>query len=293
MSAMKNTLNVMSVWPQWCQESTQILSRYCQQLNDINFFPVPDSDTGSNLLATCRTLCEHLHNGCDPTHATQETLRTSRGNSGTLLSAWFNALTRSLGNDGELTPEALHLGLFIAQEHAHATMIEPAEATMLTVMSDIARAPIATSHIEEHVFFLAECAYQSAASTRHVHGSADAGAVGLFLVINALSSVLNGKSIDETTTNDLFQIPAELLGEPDTPSDELRELLCEIALPLEKMMFLRSQLEVSGQSLAIAMIDQTEHIPHWRIHIHVKDPQQVKELLEQYGTVENLEILAL
>ena len=142
-------------------------------INALNVFPVPDGDTGTNMLLTLRSIVEAL-----PTNSTESAnsvsksvarsaLLGARGNSGLILAQYFKGLAEAIGDDTELTGEHFARSIRIASDSAYKALPNPVEGTMLTVYRECADiAEQAAAKNEELVSVLAEVAQEAIYSVR-------------------------------------------------------------------------------------------------------------------------------
>ncbi len=283
--------NFDHLWLPWMLQARQDLERYADQLNAMNVFPVADSDTGSNMLATISAACQS-----QPRAGVQAAYRQAQGNSGMILSAWLGALTTSLGPSAQLTPEALHLALWQAAAQARQSLEKPVEGTILAAMDAVAQAPL-LPELDQHLLHLAYRAAQAVAASEQLLAAAqaaatkDAGAAGFFLVMNALSLSYSGLGVSDQDYADLFKAadPSEQLK---TESDKGFELMCQLELEAALMAQLRADL-AGYDSLSVVCLGELEQgqVPtEWGIHLHTTKVEQALARIQAYGSPKNLRI---
>ena len=182
-----------------------------QALNDLNVFPVPDGDTGTNMSMTINAAAADLRKAEDPDLgkaakiAASAMLRGARGNSGVILSLLFRGLSKKLKGadhaDGVLWAEALQEGV----DAAYKAVMKPAEGTILTV-SRLAAAKAAEAAKENnHIEFVQEAAIAEAkvalANTTNQNpvlkkaGVVDAGGKGWLVALEAMLSSMQGEDV--------------------------------------------------------------------------------------------------
>src|ERR687894_913966 len=116
------------------------------RIDALNVYPVPDGDTGTNMLLTIESVLDEAsgsaYEGLEAatSAAARAALMGARGNSGVILSQMIRGGCEELATRGSLTAEAFAAALEGAQERAYSSVREPAEGTMLTVIKDAARA---------------------------------------------------------------------------------------------------------------------------------------------------------
>jgi fatty acid kinase len=196
------------------------------RINALNVYPVPDGDTGTNMLLTLESILEET---AEKTYETPEVasqagaraaLMGARGNSGVILSQMIRGACEVFATRTSLTAEAFAAALEGASDRAYVSVAQPVEGTMLTVIKDAARAARAALE-EENVDLQAviRAADQEAhASVRRTPelldvlreaGVVDAGGLGVAVVLDGIYSFVTGQEIKE---------PAQ--GEGGTPDLE-------------------------------------------------------------------------
>ena len=275
-----------------------------QVLNDLNVFPVPDGDTGTNMSMTINAAAADLRKLEDPSldkaasAAASAMLRGARGNSGVILSLLFRGISRKLKGheacDGVLWAEALQEGV----DAAYKAVMKPAEGTILTV-SRLAAAKAREAAKENNFLeFVQEAAIAEAkvalADTVNQNpvlkkaGVVDAGGKGWLLVLEAMLSSLQGNDVvipegyvaeevkeaadfDQFDTDDItFSYCTEFIidRENDKDPEELRAFLSEL-----------------GDSLVL--VDDEEII---KVHVHTNDPGKALSEGVKYGSFVTVKI---
>ena len=124
--------------------TTKALEANRDPINALNVFPVPDGDTGTNMLLTLRSIVEALPiNSNDSANSVAKSIARSallgaRGNSGLILAQYFKGLAKAIGDDTELTGEHFAKSIRIASDSAYNALPNPVEGTMLTVYRECA-----------------------------------------------------------------------------------------------------------------------------------------------------------
>ena len=184
-----------------------------QQINELNVFPVPDGDTGTNMGMTLSSAATELRKLSNPTltkvadTAASAMLRGARGNSGVILSLLFRGISKSLKGMEECDGAQLAAALTAGVEAAYKAVMKPAEGTILTVARVSAADALALSESETGFEAVLEAAAQSAsaalAETVHQNpvlekaGVVDAGGKGWVYVLETMLAVLRGAEIAE------------------------------------------------------------------------------------------------
>ena len=280
-----------------------------QDLNELNVFPVPDGDTGTNMSMTINAASADLRKAEDPELyaaskiAASAMLRGARGNSGVILSLLFRGLSRKLKGaqvcDGVLWAQALQEGV----DAAYKAVMKPAEGTILTVSRLAAAKAMEAAQENNHIEFVQEAAIAEAkvalADTVNQNpvlkkaGVVDAGGKGWLLVLEAMLLAMRGEDItapeasaetavkeqadfsDFNTEDITFSYCTEFIisRENDKDPDQLRAFLNEL-----------------GDSLVL--VDDEEII---KVHVHTNDPGAALHEAVNYGSfvtvkVENMRL---
>ena len=269
-----------------------------QQLNDLNVFPVPDGDTGTNMSMTINAAAGDLRKAEDPTLekaaaiTASAMLRGARGNSGVILSLLFRGLSRRLKGvetaDGVVWAEALQEGV----DAAYKAVMKPAEGTILTVSRLAAAAARKAAKENNHIEFVQEAAIAEAkvalANTVNQNpvlkkaGVVDAGGQGWLFVLEAMLSSLQGEDIvvPEGFNSEDTKEQADF-GDFDT--DDITFTYCtEFIIDRENDKDpepLRAFLDSLGDSLVL--VDDDEII---KVHVHTNDPGKALHEAMDYGS---------
>ena len=269
-----------------------------QGLNDLNVFPVPDGDTGTNMSMTINAAASDLRKAEDPSLdqaakiAASAMLRGARGNSGVILSLLFRGISKRLKGcreaDGTLWAEALQEGV----DAAYKAVMKPAEGTILTVArlaAAKARDAAMDNNFLEYVHQAAIAEAKAAlANTTNQNpvlkkaGVVDAGGKGWLVALEGMLSSLQGEDVivpegaasgevkeaanfDDFDTGDItFAYCTEFIidRETDLDPEKLREFLSSI-----------------GDSLVL--VDDDEII---KVHVHTNDPGKALHEAMDYGS---------
>ena len=273
-----------------------------QALNDLNVFPVPDGDTGTNMSMTINSAATDLRKTEDPTlekaaaTAASAMLRGARGNSGVILSLLMRGISKKLKGamdcDGVLWADALQEGV----DAAYKAVMKPAEGTILTV-ARLAAAKAKRAAEENNYFeYVHEAAIEEAkvalANTVNQNpvlkkaGVVDAGGKGWLVALEAMLCALRGEDIvapeggvevkeaasfDDFDTDDItFTYCTEFIisRENDNDPEKLREFLSSL-----------------GDSLVL--VDDEEII---KVHVHTNDPGKALHEAMDYGSFVTVKI---
>ena len=275
-----------------------------QQLNDLNVFPVPDGDTGTNMSMTINAAASDLRKVEDPNvdkaakTAASAMLRGARGNSGVILSLLFRGISKRLKGvdevDGTTWAEALQEGV----DAAYKAVMKPAEGTILTVArlaaakaSDAARENNFIEFVHEAALAEAKVALASTTDMNPVLKKAnvvDAGGKGWVFALEAMLSSMQG---DDVIVPEGFSgsETKEAANFDDFDTDEITFTYCtefiiqrENDLDPEK---LRDFLSSLGDSLVL--VDDEEII---KVHVHTNDPGKALHEAIDYGSFVTVKI---
>ena len=275
-----------------------------QQLNDLNVFPVPDGDTGTNMSMTINAAASDLRKTEDPTLekaaavAASAMLRGARGNSGVILSLLLRGISKKLKGaeiaDGVLWAEALQEGV----DAAYKAVMKPAEGTILTVARLAASKARSAAKENNHIEFVQEAALNEAkvalAGTTDMNpvlkkaGVVDAGGKGWVFALEAMLSALRGE--DVVVPEGMANAEAkESANFDDFDTEDITFTYCtefiiqrENDLDPEK---LRDFLSSLGDSLVL--VDDEEII---KVHVHTNDPGKALHEAIDYGSFVTVKI---
>ena len=275
-----------------------------QQLNELNVFPVPDGDTGTNMSMTINAAAADLRKaGEDITlekaaaTAASAMLRGARGNSGVILSLLFRGISKQLKGveecDGYMWAKALQAGV----DAAYKAVMKPAEGTILTV-SRLAAAKARTvsradNDVEKVQVVAVEEAKVALANTVNQNpvlkkaGVVDAGGKGWLIVLEAMLASMRGEDI--AVPEDMVTETKEQASFSDFSDEEITFTYCtefiidrENDLDPEK---LRDFLSSLGDSLML--VDDEEII---KVHVHTNDPGKALHEAIDYGSFVTVKI---
>lgn len=280
----------------WATRCCDALAAHRDEINSLNVFPVPDRDTGSNLLATMRAGLEAVRRGPDvvqnaPPGSTIAVLARgavlgARGNSGVILSQVLRGLAEPLlrrhPQDAPVWDgAALRAGLCNADELAALAVPEPVSGTVLTVLHAAARAAAAVpSHELEQVATVATAAATDAlVDTPHqlaalrAAGVVDAGGRGLILILEALLDVIaeHPGARSRATAGRIHADPRP--GQPPIRHGESTGHEYEVMYLLAnadetKVDTVRAELAGLGDCVAVAGSGQIGGTALWTVHVH-------------------------
>ena len=271
-----------------------------QQINDLNVFPVPDGDTGTNMSLTIGTAAAELRKG-EPAGVGEAAsitagalLRGARGNSGVILSLLFRGMSKALKGrdaaDGALLAAAMQEGVAAA----YGAVMKPAEGTVLTVSRLAAkRAQEAAGENNDVEYMLAESirvGYEVLSQTTDMNpvlkkaGVVDAGGKGYLAILDGMLASLRGEAMPEITEEvSSRQEKADF----NAFSDEEITFAFDTVFIVRKndpevnLTPLRDYLNSIGDSLVIGEDDEA-----FKVHVHTDIPGSALNESQKYGVLE-------
>ena len=280
------------------------IAKYKKQINELNIFPVPDGDTGTNMSMTIGAAAQALQKEEDTLPASQmakkaasSMLRGARGNSGVILSLLFRGISKGLEEKEEISGEDLVAALELGVEEAYKAVMKPTEGTILTVArvaSERAREALELGSDPVQVWDAACMGAQDALEETpellpvlKKAGVVDAGGQGLCLIFEGMLSVFRSGIVLEAglSEEEKAQETAEFFRNVAAEFDsEITFTYCtEFVVgrdpdvqkdPLDLRLF----LETIGD--CVVVVDDEEII---KVHVHTESPGDALQTGLQYG----------
>jgi len=277
--------------------ATAWLEKHAVAINALNVFPVPDGDTGTNMLLTMQAALEEIGNasqgslGSIAQAAAYGALMGARGNSGVILSQLLRGIANSLDKKQSFGPLEFARAMAEASTMAYKAVIRPVEGTMLTVSKDAAKAAMAATQEGEDLLTVlektVEAAKESVARTPTLldvlreAGVVDAGGQGLFIILDGILRSLKGEAIEMKEPTEM--VPAELPEEAEMEWGYCTEFILQgKELNLAEV---REKIASFGDS-ALAVGDERVI----KVHVHTLDPGQVLSYASSLGVLSNIKI---
>ena len=277
--------------------AASVVEQHKQQINELNVFPVPDGDTGTNMSMTLNAAAADLRKLHEPTltkvaDATASAmLRGARGNSGVILSLLFRGFSRSLKGLEECDGRQLAAALQAGVEAAYKAVMKPAEGTILTVARIAAEQAVEvdepcfetvlTVAIDGATGALAETVEQNPVLKKA--GVVDAGGKGWLYVLQTMLDVAQGKEIAEPIASSEVKEQADF-NEFDTGDITFAFDTVYIVRKFEEdvdLTPLRRYLDTIGDSIVIDEDDEA-----FKVHVHTNIPGAALTESQKYGTLE-------
>ncbi len=276
-----------------------------ETVNALNVYPIPDGDTGTNMVLTMEAAWKEVESagGRSIGNALQALAHGAqmgaRGNSGVILSQLWRGFARALDGVDEMDPPAFAKGLAAARDTAYRGVGQPVEGTILTVSTEVAAAAEAalqngvSSNLDllERVVRAADEAVENTPNLLDVlakAGVVDAGVKGLFFMFEGMLRSATGLDLDvPLVTIDVDPHLMDLVGGDIEEGQDWEVVVDFRPKPDFELASFTAGLAEIGTSLQIAEGDDLI-----RMHIHVPDEDQYQpiEYTKQMGTVTNVAI---
>ena len=266
-----------------------------QAINDLNVFPVPDGDTGTNMSLTIQTAAQELKK-IEPATVDQAAsvtasalLRGARGNSGVILSLLFRGISKELKGCKEADGAAFAAALQEGVAAAYNAVMKPAEGTILTVSRLAAERAVNAAEEHNSVEYVIEQAIAQGeitlAQTTDMNpvlkkaGVVDAGGKGFLLILGGMLSALRGEERPELTEeNAQEKADFAMLNEEDiTFTFDTVFIVRKSGRSIEPF---RRFLDGIGDSLVIGEDDEA-----FKVHVHTDIPGEALTEAQKYGTL--------
>ena len=267
-----------------------------QAINDLNVFPVPDGDTGTNMSLTIQTAAQELKK-IEPATVDQAAsvtasalLRGARGNSGVILSLLFRGFSKALKGMEQADGAAFAAALQEGVAAAYNAVMKPAEGTILTVSRLAAERAVNAAEEHNSVEYVIEQAIAQGeitlAQTTDMNpvlkkaGVVDAGGKGFLLILGGMLSALRGEERPELTEeNAQEKADFAMLNEEDiTFTFDTVFIVRKSGRSIEPF---RRFLDGIGDSLVIGEDDEA-----FKVHVHTDIPGEALTEAQKYGTLE-------
>ena len=274
------------------------LSAAKQQLNELNVFPVPDGDTGTNMSMTMQNAVSELNKkhpktlGAAADCVASGLLRGARGNSGVILSLLFRGIAKKLKGLDQANAVQFAAAMQEGVDAAYKAVMKPAEGTILTVsrLATAAAVEFASNgaDVELTLTHALESGQDALADTMNLNpvlkkaGVVDAGGKGYLIIWQAMLECLQGRfempEIQEETAKDKADFGAIDDEEITFTFDTVFIVRKTVDKPLEG---LRAYLSSIGDCLVIGEDDEA-----FKVHVHTDIPGNALTEAQKYGTLE-------
>jgi fatty acid kinase len=291
--------------------ATNWLEKSAPDIDALNVFPVPDGDTGTNMLLTMRSTVEEAFKVTDPSVSAMAqamangALMGARGNSGVILSQIWSGMAQGLCDKQTFNGKDLAAALSQASDTAYKGLSNPVEGTILTVIKDVSKASQKQAlknggDVVSVMEAAVNAASESVANTPTLlpvlkeAGVVDAGGQALFTLLDGALRFLRGEAElmqfrkPQLVASKIPMTPITVTAPESVGADEIPYGYCTEFLLKGKELEpekLKKRLVRRGQSLIVVGDDTTV-----RVHVHTIDPGSIIHFATALGTVHSVSI---
>ena len=281
------------------------LEKNCDEVNNLNVFPVPDGDTGTNMLMTIKNGFNAIQNDNDDLGQVAKTFANAtvfgaRGNSGVIVSQFFKGM--SIGFKGIYDADTVRFSraLDIGCEYAYASVVTPVEGTILTIIKDSADAVRNNlneiKNIDELISVFLKQARITLENTPNLlailakAGVVDSGGAGLIYFFEGIERYLNGETIElvqSTNTGSKYIDFSVFNKNSNFEYGYCTEALLQLTIDEDKFdqKDFTNKLQVLGESIVVSL--EGDKV---KVHIHTHTPENVLAFCHQFGEFLTLKI---
>ncbi len=276
-----------------------------QTINELNVFPVPDGDTGTNMSLTMNAAAielskkSHSEIGAAADCVASALLRGARGNSGVILSLLFRGIALSLKGKEGATASDCSAALTAGVDAAYKAVMKPAEGTILTVSRMAALAAVEFAKDNDDMELMFDCLLQAAkgalADTVNQNpvlqraGVVDAGGEGFVVIMDAMLAWMQGRAAAPVTAAVPAAVPVSGANFSEFDTGEITFAYCtEFIVARENQKspeLLRSFLENLGDCVVVVSDDEIV-----KVHVHTNVPGDVLTEALTYGPLQTVKI---
>lgn len=296
-------------WVNMVTMGANFLAQQREAINNLNVFPVPDGDTGTNMNLSMSSGLNEMNKLSsdaltDYVHAfSKGLLMGARGNSGVILSQLFRGFSQFQYETNEINLKDFANALSKGVEIAYQSVTNPQEGTILTVAKDMANKALEEAKkSDQFIPFMEEIVKEGKRSLERTPellpilkevGVVDSGGKGLVVIYEGFLAALKGEKIDAPLEVDVavqMEQEVEKAHQTALSAESIQYGYCtEFFVKLNTNDFdeaqFRQQLSEYGDSLLVASSDELV-----KIHIHTEQPGVVLTLAQQYGELVNIDI---
>lgn len=288
-----------------------LLEKNREAVNQLNVFPVPDGDTGTNMSMTMISACKEINNkeinNCgDAVQALAKgALRGARGNSGVILSQLYRGFSKSLEDAQVITPQQFAAALKAGSDTAYKAVMKPKEGTILTVSRIIAddavrQADMTPDSFEQLFKVMLASGENILKKTQDMlpalkqAGVVDAGGRGLLLIYMGYSAVINGERVEEVKVDmSADSSPEDVFIDDHDSLEEIKFAYCteffvqdaEVTMQEADIAAFRRKLSRLGD--CVLVVGDPGMV---KVHLHTNEPGKALQYGIQMGELVNLKI---
>jgi uncharacterized protein len=275
--------------------ATTALERNRQRIDDLNVYPVPDGDTGTNMTLTARAVVEDLERSTATDRpalvkeVTRAALMGARGNSGVILSQILRGAAEALGESPAIDAPAVARAFQGAREAAYRAVREPVEGTMLTVIREMAEESEATTgEIATLLAAIVRRGEDALARTPEQldvlreAGVVDAGGAGLLEIVRGLAACVAGE-----------ELPPAPLAMEELTSDAIHQELSRyrycttFVIEGDRLDADAIETELASLGDSLLVVGDPEAL---KVHVHTDEPGSALAIGTRVGVIERVEI---
>ncbi len=274
------------------------------EVDELNVFPVPDGDTGTNMSMTAANAVAELANIPDGAPAGEVAkkaasgmLRGARGNSGVILSLLFRGLSKGFAGKSEVNAQELAAALKLGVDAAYKSVMKPTEGTMLTVSREAwekTHELAAKVSAEDYLALYIDEAKKSLERTPELlpvlkkAGVVDAGGMGFIVILEGMMSVVSGGKIIQENNGKMTTAAAAEAENAKITYAYGAEFVILKNENAKDPAALSAYLETVGDSITVA--DEEDFI---RVNVHTDHPGKVLEEGLKYGQLTKVSVINL
>ena len=294
-----------SSYKEMIQYGINHLDKYCAVVNDLNVFPVPDGDTGTNMVMTMRNGFHSIgEEGGEVSNIANRfangAVFGARGNSGVIVSQFFKGLSHGLKDVEEVDCATFAKALDTGCQFAYASVAKPVEGTILTVLREATEAVTEKlpeiNDFDELIEEFLRVAKTSLDNTPNLlpilskAGVVDSGGAGIVYFFEGMQRYLNGEELEAVESP---KLSGEIIDFSRFNKDSrfdygyCTEVLLQLVMDVEKFDYPRfvGVLQKMGESVATSL--EGDKV---KVHVHTHTPEQVLNYCHRYGEFLTLKI---
>ena len=280
------------------------LSKHCQEVNQMNVFPVPDGDTGTNMVTTIKKGLFVLDKSQNDLSDVSKKFANSvvfeaRGNSGVIVSQFFKGFSETFFDTQNANSELLIKAFENGVQSAYGSVANPVEGTMLTVLKDAANAVklnyTSEQSIDNIISSFVENARVSLENTPELlpalkeSGVVDSGGAGIVYLFEGMEKYLDGETLETEEQEEVVQTVDYTLFNRKSCFEfgYCTELLIQLLDGYDKFIYndFKAKLNELGDSVVTSC--EGDKV---RIHIHTKKPEEIFTYCHKYGEFLSLKV---
>ena len=265
-------------------------------VNNLNVFPVPDGDTGTNMSLTMSAVTTNRGHDTDSigdysANVARDMMRAARGNSGVILSLFFRGMARAFSGREEADVKTFREAFRAGASAAASAVENPVEGTILTVMRECCAADDGAEDIEALLDVFYEKATETLAKTPEMlpvlkrAKVVDSGGCGFVHIVDGMRKALSGEPIEiapvsEYTLNDAADFSE--FSDEEITFTFCTECLLDLDAPVPAVILsnIRSWLSSVGDSMVLTTDEEI-----FKLHIHTNEPLEVLSRVTKLGTL--------